>query len=162
MADWEISKPLGECSGTAKVIEPGHEYYGALVEVDGVLVRRDYSAEYWQNEHPQIYCYWKTKMPLPNEKKQLFISDEMLMAFFDRLQADTEQERINFRFVLALILMRKRRLKYEACNIVDGKEIWTLKVAREKRTVDVVNPQLDEDQIQELSDQMGQVLNADL
>ena len=163
MADWEICKPLGECSGTGKKIEPGQEYYGALVETqeDG-LVRKDYSGDYWLSEQPEIYCYWKTRMPLPNEKKQLFISDEMLMAFFDRLETETDQERVNFRFVLTLILMRKRRLKYDSCTVVDGKEQWTLKVAREQRTVDVVNPHLNEDQIEELSSQMGQVLNADL
>ena len=58
--------------------------------------------------------------------------------------------------------MRKRRLKYDASEVVDGKEVWTLRVTGEKRTVKVVNPHLEEDQIEELSGQMGQVLNADL
>jgi hypothetical protein len=162
MADWEIQKPLGECAGTGQAIEPGHEYYGALVDSPEGLLRKDFSEDYWLNQKPDVYCYWKSKLPFPNEKKKLFVSDEMLMAFFDRLETETEPERINFRFVLTLILMRKRRLKYDASALVEGKEVWTLRVTGEKRTVKVVNPHLEEDQIEELSGQMGQVLNADL
>ncbi len=162
MADWEIQKPMGECGGTGQTIEPGHEYYGALVDSPEGLQRKDFSEDYWLDQKPEVYCYWKSKLPFPNEKKKLFVSDEMLMAFFERLESETEPERINFRFVLTLILMRKRRLKYDASEVVDGKEVWTLRVTGEKRMVKVVNPHLEEDQIEELSGQMGQVLNADL
>ena len=30
MDDWEIKKPLGQCSGTGKVIESGEEYFAAM------------------------------------------------------------------------------------------------------------------------------------
>jgi len=69
---------------------------------------------------------------------------------------------ICFRFVLALILMRKRRLKYEGTKMQGDQEIWQLKVTGEKRVVDVLNPQLGEEQIEQLSGQIGEVLNADL
>ena len=162
MADWEIVKPLGECSGTGRAIEFGSEYFGALVETEQGLQRQDFSPEFWRTEKPAVYCYWKARLPQPNQKKQLFVSDDMLLAFFDRLAEETEQERVNFRFVLTLILMRKRRLKYDSSVTVDGQETWTLKVTGEKRMVEVVNPHLDEDQIERLSEQMGQVLNAEL
>lgn len=162
MANWEVYKPLGECSGLGKQMEYGEEYYGALVETEEGLQRRDFSVEYWEAEKPEVFCFWRTKLPHPEEKKKLFVDDEMLMAFFERLTDETEAERINFRFVLALILMRKRRLKYEATKQEEGQEVWTLRVVGEKRLVDVVNPHLEEEQIEQLSEQMGQVLNADL
>jgi len=123
MDEWEIEKPLGQCYGTGKKIEYGEEYFAALVETDQGLQRRDFCAEYWQDKNPDVFCYWKTRMPHPDQKKQIFVDDEMLMAFFDRLARETEQEKINFRFVLALILMRKRRLKYDSSKIEDDKEI---------------------------------------
>ncbi|MCF7972391.1 MAG: hypothetical protein K9N55_01105 [Phycisphaerae bacterium] len=162
MATWEIYKPSGECAATGTKIESGEEYYGALVDSDEGLVRKDFCTTYWDQEKPTVYCYWKTRLPYPNQKKKVFLDDEMLMAFFDRLENDDQQERVNFRFVLALILMRKRRLKYECSVIREGHEIWTLKVTGEKRQVEVDNPHLDEAQIEQLSQQMGQVLNADL
>jgi len=162
MSEWEINKPLGQCYGSGKAIEYGDEYFGALVETDEGLQRKDFCSDYWQNQKPEVFCFWKTRLPNPEQKKQIFVDDDMLMAFFERLEKETEQDKINFRFVLALILMRKRRLKYDETKIEDGSEIWLLKVAGEKHTVEVINPHLDEEQIEQLSSQIGQILQTDL
>lgn len=162
MADWEINKPLGQCSGSGRKIEPGEDYYGALVEGEEGLLRRDFCAEYWEREKPQVYCFWKTKLAAPNEKKELFISDDMLVAFFERLANETEPEKVNFRFVLALVLMRKRRLKYDSTKNDGGREIWRLKMSGDKDLVEVVNPHLQEDQIEQLTSQIGQIFQAGL
>jgi len=162
MDEWEIDKPLGQCYGTGKKIEYGEEFFAALVETDEGLARRDFCADYWQQEKPDVFCYWKTKLAAPDKKKQIFVDDEMLMAFFERLAEETEQEKINFRFVLALILMRKRRLKYDSTKTEGDKEIWHLKVVGEKQFVEVINPHLDEEQIEQLSSQLSQILQADL
>ena len=163
MDEWEIEKPLGQCYGTGRKIEYGEEYFAALVETDQGLQRRDFCAEYWQDKNPDVFCYWKTRMPHPDQKKQIFVDDEMLMAFFDRLARETEQEKINFRFVLALILMRKRRLKYDSSKIEDDKEIWRLRiVGSDKQFVKLINPNLNEEQIEQLSSQLSQILQVEL
>jgi len=142
MGEWEINKPLGQCHGTEKKIEYGEEYF--------------------ESQKPDVFCYWKSRLPEPGQKKQLFVDDQMLMAFFERLEKETEQEKVNFRFVLALILMRKRILKYDETINKDDKEIWRLRVVGEKHTVEVVNPHLDEEQIEQLSSQIGEILHTDL
>jgi hypothetical protein len=109
-----------------------------------------------------VFCYWKSRLPHPDQKKQIFVDDEMLMAFFERLENETEQEKVNFRFVLALILMRKRQLKYNATRVENGKEIWRLRIVGEKEIVEVINPHLDEEQVEQLSSQIGQILQTDL
>ena len=162
MDEWEIDKPLGQCSGTGKKIEPGQEYFAALVETPEGLQRRDFCADYWQQQKPEVFCYWKTKLPEPGRKKQLFVDDQMLMAFFDRLAAESDQEKINFRFVLTLILMRKRLLKYDSSRTEDDKEIWRLRIVGDKEFVEVVNPHLDEGQIEQLSSQLSEILQVDL
>jgi len=162
MSEWEINKPLGQCYGTGRQIEYGEEYFGALVKTEEGLQRRDFCADYWESEKPDVFCHWRTKLPQPGQKKQLFVDDQMLMAFFERLGRETEQEKINFRFVLALILMRKRILKYDDTRIDDGREIWRLRVVGDKHTVEVVNPHLDEAQVEELSSQIGEILQTDL
>ena len=162
MDEWEVSKPLGCCSGTGKKIESGEEYFAALVETDEGLARRDFCADYWQTNKPQVFCYWRTKLPAADQKKQIFVDDDMLMAFFERLGKETEQEKVNFRFVLMLILMRKRILKYESSRMQGDKEIWHLRISGDKQTVDVVNPHLSEEQIEQLSSQLSQILQVDL
>jgi len=162
MADWEINRPLGQCSGSGRKIEPGEDYYGALVETEQGLLRRDFGSEYWEREKPPVFCFWKTKLAAPNEKKQLFVSDDMLMAFFERLAGETDPEKVSFRFVLALVLMRKRRLKYDSTKMDGDGEIWCLRVTGEKDLVEVINPHLDDSQIEQLTSQIGQILQADL
>ena len=162
MSDWDINKPLGECFGTNRKIEAGEEYFGALVKTEEGLQRRDFCADYWESEKPEVFCYWKTKLPHFDQKKQLFVDDQMLMAFFERLEKETEPEKVNFRFVLALILMRKRILKYDDTRIDDGREIWRLRLVGDKQITEVVNPHLDEEQIEQLSSQVGEILQTDL
>jgi len=162
MDEWEIDKPLGQCCGTGKKIGYGEEYFAALVETEGGLARRDFCADYWRQQKPDVFCYWKTRLPRPDEKKHIFVDDEMLMAFFERLEKETEQEKINFRFVLALILMRKRRLKYDSSKIEGDKGIWRLRIAGEKEFVEVTNPNLDDEQIKQLTSQIGEILQTDL
>jgi hypothetical protein len=162
MSEWEINKPLGQCHGTERKIESGEEYFAALVETEEGLQRRDFCADYWESRKPDVFCYWKTRLPEPGQKRQLFVDDQMLMAFFERLEKETEQEKINFRFVLALILMRKRILKYDETINKDDKEIWRLRIVGEKHIAEVINPHLDEEQIEQLSSQIGEILHTDL
>ncbi|KPK41160.1 MAG: hypothetical protein AMJ65_09975 [Phycisphaerae bacterium SG8_4] len=164
MSDWEVNKPLGQCSGSGRRIEHGEEYFGALVMVEEGLQRQDFCAEYWESEKPDVFCHWKTKLPEPGHRKQLFVDDQMLMAFFERLARETDPEKINFRFVLTLVLMRKRLLKYHESRTEDGKEIWRLRMPGDKSAelVEVVNPHLDAEQIEQLSSQMGEILHTDL
>jgi hypothetical protein len=162
MDEWEIKKPLGQCSGTGQLIAAGEEYFAALLETSEGLIRQDFCQQYWNDQKPQVYCYWKSKLIPPEQKKKLFIDDDMLMVFFERLTNETDQEKINFRFVLTLILMRKRLLKYDSSRLEDKKEIWKLRITGTDTTVDVVNPHLSEEQIGQLSSQVGQILQVEL
>jgi hypothetical protein len=162
MAEWEIKKTLGRCFGMGRELTVGEEYFAALAQTEQGLERRDFCAEYWESQKPQVYCFWKSRLINPQQKKKLFIDDAMLMAFFDRLATETEPEKVNFRFVLTLILMRKRKLKYDSSRHADGREIWTVRVVGEDRNEEVINPNLNEDQIQQLSEQMGQILQTNL
>ena len=162
MEQWEVSKPAGRCCGTDKKIEYGQEYFAALVETEQGLQRRDFCTDYWQSRQPDVFCYWKSRLPHPNQKKQIFVDESMLMAFFERLEHEKEQEKINFRFVLALVLMRKRRLKYDSSGIEADRETWRLRIVGSKELVEVINPHLDQEQIEQLSSQIGQILQVEL
>jgi hypothetical protein len=160
MAEWEIKKTLGQCFGTGRKIEVGEEYYSALVETQEGLERRDFSGQYWQESHPEVYCYWKTRLPDSQGKKKLFVDDDMLLSFFERLGMEESADRVNLRFCVALVLMRKRLLKYESADIEGANEVWTLRVTGRGEHVRVVNPHLTEDRIEELSGQIGEILQV--
>ncbi len=162
MAEWEIKKTLGQCFGTGRKIEIGEEYYSALVETQEGLERRDFSAEYWNESHPEVYCYWKTRLQDSQGKKKLFVDDDMLLSFFERLGMEEAADRVNLRFCITLVLMRKRLLKYESADIEGANEVWTLRVTGRDERVRVINPHLAEGQIEELSGQIGEILQVEI
>lgn len=112
---YSIERTTGICAFTERVLEPHEHYIATLVEDGDELVRVDISPEAWEEgKRPEhLFSYWKAVVPEPNEKKKTFVDDEVLLNLLERL-ADAEQpQRIAFRFVLTLILMRKKLLRYD-------------------------------------------------
>ncbi len=176
IADWEVAKTQGVCGGCGRSFEPRQEYYAALLEgsqeaeqgqkekseASGGFERLDYCQECWERESPEAFCFWKTRVPEPAQKKKLLVDDEVLLEFFERLGEASERVKINFRFVLALILMRKRILKYQQTQLRDGEEIWIMGQVREQTKHEVLNPRLDDAQIEEVSEQLSAILRSEL
>ena len=161
MEQWEVQRTEGVCAGTNRKLEPGEEYYATLIDNKTFFERRDYSCAYWEQHHPEVFSFWKTRIPEPSQKKKLFVDDSVLINLFERLGVETEELKVNFRFVLALILMRKRRLKYEDSRREGAREIWSMRFVRETETHDVINPQLTEEQIQEVSQELSTILQTE-
>ena len=124
--------------------------------------RNDYCLSCWGNLEPKAFCFWRTRVPQPAEKQKLLVDDAVLLTLFERLAEAQQRVKVNLRFVLALILMRKRILKYERTDIQDGRELWIMGQVREQTKHEVVNPQLDEAQIQEVSEQLSSILRSEL
>jgi hypothetical protein len=85
MEDWQISKSLGQCFATGRIMQPGEEYFAALVETEDGLQRQDFCLDYWQQNKPEVFCFWKSRIPRLDENRQIFIDDDMLFTFFERL-----------------------------------------------------------------------------
>jgi hypothetical protein len=162
MEQWEVQRSQGQCHGTGEPLQPGQEYYAALIDLTDTFERRDYSCDYWDQQLPQVFSYWKTHAPLPNQKKKLFVDNDLLINLFERLADETELVKINFRFVLTLILMRKRLIKYLDSRQEDQEEIWNVQLVRDKQDFSVVNPQLDDSQIEEVSKQLSTILQGEV
>ncbi|MGN6504267.1 MAG: hypothetical protein ACTHM6_01770, partial [Tepidisphaeraceae bacterium] len=73
-----------------------------------------------------------------------------------------EPQKLHFRFVLGLILMRKRLLTYEASENRDGEEYWIVKAKGKQDRLSMLNPHLTEDQVKAVSTQLGEIMNEDL
>jgi len=162
MEQWQIERSEGKCAGTGRVLEPGEAYYAALIDSESGFERHDYSCDYWEQHRPEVFSFWKTQIPLPTQKKKLFVDDGVLVNLFERLADEKEPIKINFRFVLALILMRKRLLKYEDTRRENGQEIWKMRFVREKEIHPVINPNLGDEQIEQVSQELSAILQGEL
>lgn len=160
---YEVARPSGKCAVTGEVIAPDDKYMAALRETPTGMERVDVSLGAWKDfDRSGLLASWQTVMPRPEAKKKVFVDDEVLATLFERLADTTEPAKVNFRFVLGLILMRKRLIQYESSKTVDGQDVWVVKPRGRDDRLEMVNPKLDELQVAEVSTQLGEILNSEL
>jgi hypothetical protein len=58
--------------------------------------------------------------------------------------------------------MRKRMIIYESSRQDQGSEIWQVRFKGKDALFDLVNPHLTEDQVGEVSQQLGEILNEEI
>jgi hypothetical protein len=160
---YEVSRPQGRCHVSGQPIDPGEKFMAGLRETPTGFERLDISMSQWPSfDRSELIGFWQTVMPKPEQKKKLFVDDQLLCDLFERLAATTEPAKLNFRFVLGLILMRKRMIIYETTRVEDGKEIWAVRFKGREDKLDLINPKLDEQQVLEVSQQLSEILNEEL
>jgi len=158
MTDYQIQGTTRRCAITGRELQAGEKFYSVLLDEAGQFVRQDFSAEAWQGPPPGTFSFWLGKVPAAEQARRARIDDEMLFECFQRLEAETEPARLNFRYVVALLLMRRKRLKFEEAREENGHEILRLRCVRTKVTYEVVNPRLTEDEMMAVQEEVFKVL----
>ena len=160
---YDVARPLGKCAVSGADIVAGQKFMAALRETPAGFERVDVSVEAWpQFDRANVLAFWQTTMPKHEQKKKVFVDDQVLCELLERLADATEPAKVNFRFVLGLILMRKRMIIYENTRHAEGKEIWSVRFKGREDKLDLVNPKLDEQQVLEVSQQLSEILNEEL
>ncbi len=161
--EWQVESSKGRCAASGKELSEGEEFYSVLFDdptVEGGFRRADYSVEAWSGVPEGAYCHFKTHVPIKEKKRRLLVDNEVLVNFFVRLSDEADELRIQFRFVLALILMRKRLLRYDGSETIEGVETWRMTLTHDQSEYRVVNPRLTEAQIEGVSGQLGAILHG--
>ncbi len=165
MADWDVERSRGRCAVTGRELAEGEEFYAVLFDRSGTLERVDYSVESWTGPPEGAFCVWKSRVPVKEKKKAIWVDNDVLINLFVRLADEKDEVKVHFRFVLALLLMRKRLLKYEQ-TVRDGdREYWQMRFVRETAPAGVhlvENPRLSDPQIEAVSTQLRAILQGQL
>lgn len=159
---YEVEARSGRCVATGKELAEGEAFYTVLFEDGESFKRADYSLEGWKGPPEGSFCHFRTRVPVKDKKKNLLVNDEVLAHFFQRLADETELVRIQFRFVLALILMRKRKLRYDGSARGEEGEVWRMTLMADRSSHDVLNPDLTDEQIEGVSQQLTAILHSDM
>jgi hypothetical protein len=159
MIDYQIQPSTRRCSVTGQEIHPGEHYYSVLLEEDGKFVRKDFSVEAWRGAPEGAFSFWKGRLSPPQQgKRRLPIDDEMLMECFQRLEGQLEPSRLRFRYVVALLLMRRRRLRFEQSEQDGSQEVLWLRCTRTGARHAVVNPGLTDEELETVQEDVFQAL----
>ncbi len=164
--EWRITGGDKTCSLSGKVFKIGDAYYSLLLRKDGDYSRKDISPERWEEvdkKDPDIFSWWKTKVPNPDKPKAQSMDFQAILSFFLRLMdlEEPEQKDLQLRYLLGLLLLRKKLLKFVRSLQREGAEHWVLRLADGEIEYMVLKPNLSDLQMSELSRQIGSIFEME-
>jgi hypothetical protein len=181
---FEIARTTGRCLIQDRELVPGEAIVVALVERESAdaegFERIDLCDEGWASlpddprgagrkaiPNRRLYAWWRTQQPEPGARPLIAVDDDSLIDLFDELGEDTPSEtdpqrasRLAFRYVLTLILSRKRLVKVERSSDT-GIFVRPRGTPAEAPSVFVEDPSLTADRLREVMDRLGGLLRGD-
>ena len=104
------SNQSGRLAQTGVKLLPGEVCYSAVVPKGNEWERIDFSRDAWQGAPEDALGYWRTKVPPPVETRRR-LDPHALFRHFEQLCEDANPAQNKFRYVLALLLVQRRRLR---------------------------------------------------
>src|SRR5262249_38386440 len=104
-------------------------------------------------------AYWMGKAPADDKPRKPVINDELLLDCFDRLKESSDPDGLNFRYVAALLLMRKKKFKFEdAIHDDAGRDVLLVRDSRNGAMHQVIDPKLADEQMTAVQGELFRVL----
>ena len=161
-SDWPITRGEKKCATCERTFDEREKYFSALYDRTDTFERKDYCMACWEGDTAEMFSFWQTEVPAKEEKQKLLVDDDVLLDFFGRLEGASDELKVNFRYILSLVLMRKKLLRFRDVKRTDAGEFLVMQLRGEKTTIDVLNPQLDEEKIAHVTEEVGKILNVQL
>ncbi|MFO0796849.1 MAG: hypothetical protein U0804_05185 [Gemmataceae bacterium] len=160
MTEYDIQGPARTCAVTGRELKPGDRFYAVLREDAGKLVRTDTAADAWAGPPAGVVAYWAGKVPAAADKpRKPVVNDDVLVDAFDRLAGTADPDGRNFRYVAALLLMRRKRFKFEdAVRDAAGGDVVVVRDARGGAVHHVADPHLTDEQVAAVQAEVFRVL----
>ena len=163
--EYKIDASSRCCRTCRRVFGVGDEYYSAVAETaqENLLERHDFCPACWKPGEAGYFSFWKARVPEPEppiQRGPRLIDMGRLMQLFEHLADSPDPQARRFRYVLALVLMRKRRLKVmESRRPKGGGEELTLRETGTQRMHQVSAPSVTEDEIRSVADRLREILD---
>ena len=157
MTDYEIQRFTRQCSATGRDLQPGEMFYSVLIAHGDELTREDYAPEAWKGPPEEAVGWWKSEVPDAKAKKRNWAPNDVMLQFFDEL--DEQPERADMRFVLTLLLVRRRVMRLEESETdEEGREVLVLFCPRRDATYQVPAIAPDDSRIEAIQEELARLL----
>jgi hypothetical protein len=111
--DYSI-RPIGRtCAATGVELSPGTLCRSALVERDGRFERLDFVLTAWPGPPEGTLGHWRCRVPPSTAPQVRRLDSDELMRQFERLEDSGHEQVRRLRYVLALLLLQRKRLELE-------------------------------------------------
>jgi hypothetical protein len=126
--DFEVTHCSRQCAASGRTLAPGETYFSTLHIEAGRSVRRDCSAEEWRGAPEGAIAWWKAVVPRGDGSKPKLAPQDVLPNLFAELAEQPDEA--DFRYVLGLLLMRRKILKLDETRRDSLGEILVLECPR--------------------------------
>lgn len=112
-SDWEIKGRAHTCAATGKEFAEGEHFYTLLFREGEGFRREDLSEEAWaaRNDNIQPFSFWRSKYEPPAPPPPEALKKDDAEGLLRTLIADQNPAFLNARYILALMLERKKVLR---------------------------------------------------
>jgi len=135
------------CAATGAELTPGTLCRSALVERDGRLERLDFALSSWTEPPADAIGHWRCRVPAAAMPQVRRLDADTLMQEFERLEDAGHEQVSRLRYVLALLLLQKKRLDLEDCRSEEETNYLVLVGTKGEGPFEVRDEQLDVDEI---------------
>ena len=111
LLDFEVQRCTRRCAATERELRPGEWFHSVLVADAADVVRRDYSAQAWAGPPEKCIGWWKSRLPIDTATKPKLAPNDVLLELLDCWEDELEKQ--DARYVLTLLLIRRRVLRVE-------------------------------------------------
>lgn len=161
--NWSIRSRAHQCALTERPFEDGEVFHTAIyfdTEANG-YIRRDVALDAWEREVSERtpLAYWKTTYtPVVAEARPEVTSKESAMALLQRFVEEDEPQTENARYILALMLERKKILSPTATKETENGKMLFYENKKTSEVFMVRDPELRLDELVQVQDEVAALL----
>ena len=133
--DYEVQRSARRCATSGREFAPGEKFYSALVVEGAELRRYDYAVEAWQRGPRARSAGGSRSSPTPAPSGRTGSPNDVLLQCFDELAEQPGRE--DMRYVVALLLVRRRVFRLEEDDCGAAGEVLVLHCPRRDATYEV-------------------------
>ena len=157
-ADWEIKSRAHQCSRSGREFVEGEFFYTLLIREGEGFRREDLSEEAWKerNDNIQPFSFWRSKYDPPAPPPAEPLPRDDAEGLLRRLIQENDPAYANVRYILALMLERKRVIRPLESSDNDMLVYEHLSTGE---TLVLANPKLSFDRIPEVQREVSALLD---
>jgi hypothetical protein len=160
LLEFDVRSCSRRCVSTDRELGPGDVYFSVLEAEGAELVRRDYCVEAWEGGPEDCVGWWRSRVPTEEGSKPKLAPTDVMLNLFVALDSRPEDE--PFRYLLGLLLLRRRALRRDDSKLTDeGREVLTLFCSRRDEQFELLVADPDAAQTQQLQQRMIDLLYGD-
>lgn len=163
--EWKIKGRAHACCVTGQPFAENEPFYTALFEDDSEedgFIRRDYCVAAWKQERPQLqpFSHWRSvyEPPVAEPARRDVVEKEGAESLLRRLIEEDDPLTENTRFILALMLERKKNLRETDTRSLGSARLRIYEHAKSGEVFIIRDPELRLDQLESIQREVSDML----